>query len=162
MSGQSISKGLRPLISRRTNYYNRRQVSGKKVLESILTSVPAEKNQVCVQSTAQSLNQEVGKSYNYKRSKIDFTMKDLENDLDEEDDFEVNAAPTTSSLRSNPKRSSANKKIIIDTSDDVENSIDEENQLNITSESNSDWYDYPESNSDDDSIPPLLLNVTYD
>ena len=56
-------------------------------------------------------------------------MKDLENDLEEEDDFKVDTGSVDSSLRLQPKRSCTNKKIMdFSCTSDDENSCDQENQ----------------------------------
>ena len=107
----------------------------------------------------------ITRPYSFAKSKINFTMKDLENDLEEDDDYEISSIPITSSIKSLPKRVCKNEQnldIGPNDSSNIENSDNEEEQLDKDSESNSDWYDYPESNSDDDSIPPLISNVTFD
>ena len=75
------------------------------------------------------------KPYSLKRSKINFTMDDLENDQDEDEDYEISAIPSTS--KSQPKRSCRSKQSLVpnqsDTSEDeatLKNTTDQEDQTN--------------------------------
>lgn len=95
------------------------------------------------------------KPYTFARCKVNFTMADLENPSsdDEDEDFENNVIPSTSAMRSQPKRScKTDQNLAIDHSiatDDEEidekSMSQEQNEQISDSESNSDWYDYPDS-----------------
>ena len=97
-------------------------------------------------------------------------MKDLENDLDDEDEFEIDNIPTTSTSRPQSRRSCTVEKIVV--SSHSETSDDEPNSSDTSSQSNSDWYKYPESDANDDSIsnsirdcessPEIDFDINYD
>lgn len=114
------------------------------------------------QNATTESTQDVEKTYTYQRSKINFTMKDLENDLEEDDDFEINGVPNTFSLRSQPKRGFTIEKNWApdhnDTSDE-ENSNDQEE--GDGTDSNSNWYNYPESSNYDDSSSDEITNIRH-
>ena len=95
--------------------------------------------------------------YNLSRKKIDFTMEDLQNDVEDENgdnSFEGQALPSTSSMKCQPKRNCKIKQNLVVNQEtetpkdgsDYDKSIGEE-QGKSSSESDSDWYDYPEDNN---------------
>merc|ERR1719367_465319 len=93
------------------------------------------------------------KPYGFARSKINFTMEDLEHSSSENDeDFQNNCKPNTLSMRSQPKRScNIEQNLVFDESISYEdeqvvenlksqNQNDNAAQQISDSESNSDWY----------------------
>ena len=80
--------------------------------------------------------------------------------MEEDDNFEISTIPSTSSMRSQPKRSCNDEQNFInDQSDDNENSNGKEEHANTISEYNSDWYEYPEGR---EFSPKHDFDVNYD
>ena len=70
----------------------------------------------------------ITRPYSFAKSKINFTMKDLENDLEEDDDYEINLVPRTYSMKSQPKRICKNEQNLANSHNDpsdIENSDNE-------------------------------------